>query len=140
MKQAITKFSVIIDTNIIISFLIGRTLKSLPILLDKNKVTIISTDEQIKELLEVVSRKKFQKYFSLTNIEEFLKLFEEKSQIVKLKTNQTICRDLKDNYLINLAIDSKADFLISGDNDILILKRIGSTEIISYTSFTNIFH
>lgn len=140
MKQGSIKYKVIIDTNILISFLIGKALKGLPTLLDQNKISIITTDEQIKEFIAVVSRKKFQKYFSRQDIEEFLRLFEEKSQIVELKTKQDICRDPKDNYLISLAVDSKSDFLITGDKDIIILKKIGQTEIISYTDFYRVIN
>lgn len=42
----------------------------------------------------------------------------------------------KDNFLLNLAIDSKADFLITGDADLLVLEEIGTTKIISITQLS----
>jgi len=140
MHQEFKKFKVIIDTNILISFLIGGTLKDLPILLDQNRLSIITSDEQIEELLEVVGRKKFQKYFTKPKIEEFLKLFEEKSQITKLKTKLEICRDKKDNYILSMAIDSGTDYLITGDKDILTLNKIGKTMVITYLDFNTMFN
>jgi len=47
---------------------------------------------------------------------------------------------LKDNYLLSLAIDSNADFLITGDNDLLILSRIENTKIIKYSDFEKIIN
>jgi predicted nucleic acid-binding protein len=44
-------------------------------------------------------------------------------------------RDAKDNYLLALAKDSQADFLITGDQDLLILQQFGITKIVTYQQF-----
>ncbi len=41
------------------------------------------------------------------------------------------CRDIKDNFLLNLAIDSNADYLVTGDSDLLELKSIRDTRIVT---------
>jgi predicted nucleic acid-binding protein len=46
-----------------------------------------------------------------------------------------LCRDPKDNYLVSLAIDTNADFLITGDGDLLNLIKIGNTSVIRYSDF-----
>jgi len=51
-------------------------------------------------------------------------------QVVEVTSDVKICRDNKDNFLLNLAIDSKADFLITGDADLLVLEEIRTTMII----------
>ena len=43
--------------------------------------------------------------------------------------------DEKDNFLLNLAMDSKADFLITGDSDLLALEKIDKTKIETLSSF-----
>jgi predicted nucleic acid-binding protein len=45
------------------------------------------------------------------------------------------CRDVKDNFLLNLSIDGKADFLITGDTDLLVLGKIRQTQIVSWSDF-----
>jgi predicted nucleic acid-binding protein len=50
-----------------------------------------------------------------------------------------LCRDPKDNFLLNLAIDSKADYLVTGDDDLLILDRVENTKIIKMKDFLEIF-
>ena len=57
--------------------------------------------------------------------------------IIKLKID--ICRDPKDNYLLGMAISSNADYLISGDSDLLDLREIEDTRIIKYKDFENKF-
>jgi len=71
---------------------------------------LIFSDELIEEFVEVASRPKFKKYFSSKDLEKILEYFDQFGQLIKVKTQVEICRDDKDNFLLNLAIDSKADF------------------------------
>ena len=43
-----------------------------------------------------------------------------------------ICRDEKDNFLLNLSVDGKADYLVTGDKDLLVLEMINKTRILTY--------
>ena len=45
------------------------------------------------------------------------------------------CRDGKDDYLLELAIRSDADFLITGDADLLVIKRIEQCYIVTIKEF-----
>jgi len=51
--------------------------------------------------------------------------------LIKVTSNVDQCRDQKDNFLLNLAIDGRADFLITGDADLSVLGKINETRIIS---------
>jgi putative PIN family toxin of toxin-antitoxin system len=62
---------VVLDTNIWISFMIGKELKGLEKYLNK-KVKIITSSEQIEELVSVLRREKFKKYFLKDDIKELL--------------------------------------------------------------------
>jgi hypothetical protein len=131
-------FNIIIDTNIWISFLIGKNLKGLEKYLDSDKIKLITCDEQMQELLDVFKKPKIRKYISMLQVEEFFDLLEEKTDKIQLITSSDLCRDKKDNYLISLIIDSKADYLITGDADLLVLNPINQTQIISYSDFNSI--
>lgn len=139
MKKASKSFKVIVDTNIWISFLIGKNLKGLQEFIDSQSVLIITCNEQIQELTDVFKKSKIKKYFSPEQIDEFFELLDESSGNVIIKSKIELCRDLKDNYLLSLAIDSKADFLITGDNDLLILTSVENTKIIKFIDFEKIF-
>lgn len=135
MKKAGKPFKIIVDTNIWISFLIGKSLKGLQQYIDSQTVLVVTCNEQIHELTDVFRKPKINKYFTADQIAEFFELLEESSENVVLKTKIDICRDLKDNYLLSLAIDSNADFLITGDNDLLVLNTIVNTSIIKFNDF-----
>ena len=135
MKKANRSFKIIVDTNIWISFLIGKTLKGLQNHLDNKTVVIITCKEQIQELSLVFEKPKIKKYFNSEQIMEFFELLDESSVNIDIKTKTDICRDSKDNYLVSLAIDSNADFLITGDNDLLVLKKVKNTSIVKFSDF-----
>jgi len=69
------------------------------------------------------------------NIKDLLQLFDYYGKMIEVSSNVDECRDFKDNFLLNLAIDGKADYLITGDSDLLVIKKIKKTEIITWTDF-----
>ncbi len=131
-------FKIIIDTNIWISFLIGKNLKGLQKHIYSSAIKIIVCDEQIKELMDVFNKPKLKKYFSKEQILEFFDLLNEASVNIKITTITDLCRDKKDNYLLSLAIDSGADFIITGDNDLLELVKLNDTVILKFTEFEKV--
>jgi putative PIN family toxin of toxin-antitoxin system len=138
MKKASNYFKIIIDTNIWISYLIGKSLNKLQYYIDSNTIGIVTCNEQIQELIEVFKKPKIQKFFTKQQIDEFFDLLDESSEIIVLKTKVDLCRDSKDNYLLSLAIDAKADFLITGDNDLLVLNKVENTKIINFRDFESL--
>lgn len=87
----------------------------------------------------MANRPKFKKYFSQKDIEKIFENFDHFGELISVHSNVQICRDKKDNFLLNLAIDSKADFLITGDKDLLILEKIENTKIITFADFIQHF-
>jgi uncharacterized protein len=126
---------VILDTNLWISFLISKKFTDIDKLLERRKIVLIFSKELIEEFLTVVKRPKFKKHFTDKELEELLQQFDKYGKLVKVKSNLSDCRDFKDNFLLNLAIDSNADFLVTGDDDLLILKRIKKTKICTWSEF-----
>ncbi|WP_209444223.1 putative toxin-antitoxin system toxin component, PIN family [Pedobacter borealis] len=56
-------------------------------------------------------------------------------KFIVVKSKIEICRDAKDNFLLSLAVDGKADFLLTGDQDLLMIEKIGKTNIKTISSF-----
>lgn len=131
-------FKVIIDTNLWISFLIGKERVSLKGLIVNGQVQPVFSKESLDELKQVTQRPKLQKYFPLEKVNELLLFLKAISLFVQVQSNVEVCRDPKDNFLLALAKDSQADYLITGDQDLLILECFQSTTIISYRNFLSI--
>jgi putative PIN family toxin of toxin-antitoxin system len=126
---------VILDTNLWISFLITRRYSPLDDLLFNGKIKLVFSKELIEEFLTVAKRPKFEKYFADNDIHDLLQLFDSFGELFDVSSEISECRDPKDNFLLNLAVDSKADFLITGDDDLLTIKKINKTRILNWTEF-----
>jgi putative PIN family toxin of toxin-antitoxin system len=126
---------IIIDTNLWISYLITKNYKWLDNLIINQNYRLVFSQELIDEFLEVAKRQKFKKLFSAEDLEKLLWLFDHYGLYFKVSSNIELCRDSKDNFLLSLAKESKADFLITGDNDLLEIKKLGKTQIISASEF-----
>lgn len=130
---------VIIDTNLWISFLIGKELQYVRDLIVANKIQLITTDQLQTELKAVVERPKLQKYFNQQKVAELFSLLEIISQNVKIKDVPKVCRDPKDDFLLALCERGKVDFLVTGDKDLLVLGTYGQTEILTMKKFQGKF-
>ena len=126
---------VVIDTNIWISFLIGKRLSGLHRHMDSGQIEVVTCETQLRELAEVLGRPRIRKYIPAEQAEEFLDLLCEAALFVKPEQGPPLCRDPKDDYLLYTAIAARADYLVSGDNDLLSLHSIGCTSIVSFTDF-----
>jgi putative PIN family toxin of toxin-antitoxin system len=126
---------VIIDTNLWISFLIGKQLASLKYLLIEKTLVPIFSPQLLNEINLVTKRPKLQKHFPQSQVQELLEFLNIIGLCIETKSKINICRDAKDNYLLALAKDSQADFLITGDQDLLILQQFGITKIVTYQQF-----
>jgi len=122
---------IILDTNLWISFLISKNLSKLDPLINAGEIKLLFSKESIEEFVDVVERPKFKRFFSIKDIEKTLNLFDQFGELIVVKSKVNICRDEKDNFLLNLCIDGKADYLITGDKDLLILKKIERTKILT---------
>ncbi len=126
---------VIIDTNLWISFLIGKDLQNLKDLIVNERIRLITTDQLTNELRLVTSREKLKKYFDQDKVSDLISLLEIVSEKVKIKKIEQICRDPKDDFLLALSKESKSDYLITGDKDLLEIRVYGSTEILTIQKF-----
>ena len=64
-----------------------------------------------------------------------LEIIQKYSEFINVSSVVNVCRDQKDNFILSLAKDSSADYLITGDKDLLIIKRFEKTEIITMAEY-----
>jgi len=129
------KVKSIIDTNLFVSFLIGKRLKGLKKLIVDSEMSLIFSEQNISELQLVTKRPKLQQYFNKEEVDELINFIFNIGHIYKITTEPNICRDPKDNFLLGLAEKSKADYLVTGDKDLLEIKLYKKTIIINIEQF-----
>ena len=133
--MAIKEKRIILDTNLWISFLITKDLSKLDNRIFTGETILIFSQELLHEFITVVRRPKFKKYFSQKDIIEILDIPDQLAVFVEVTSDIKICRDKKDNFLLSLAVDGNADFLITGDQDLLELKEIEKTQIVTINQY-----
>ena len=133
------RIKVIIDTNLFISFLIGKKLQGLKELLTDFHVELIFAEQNIQELRMVSQRPKFRKYFKADDLDDLIDLIKVIGKVIEIGNVPEICRDPKDNYLLELARISKSNYLVTGDIDLLEIGTYKETKIITAREFDRIF-
>lgn len=83
----------------------------------------------------MITRPKLKKYFKIKEVDQFLDLIQSFSELVNVTSQVRVCRDPNDDFLLALAKDSKAHFLVTGDNDLLEMNKFERTRIISISDF-----
>lgn len=123
------------DTNLWIRFLISKDFSKLDELLFTKQCTLVFSQELLEEFISVAERPKFRRFFSSTDMEAILETIDQFADFIRVESKIDICRDSKDNFLLSLAVDGHADYLLTGDSDLLDLKKIGATTILPITEF-----
>lgn len=114
---------IVIDTNIFISAALSPNgTANQAVTKAIQEFTIVHSDETYQEIANRIYRAKFDKYISNERRAQFLSIIHSKSQFIKITSQIVLCRDIDDNKFLELAIDSNAKFLITGDRDLLVLK------------------
>lgn len=101
---------IIVDTNLWISFLIGKKLSCLLELISNGNIELVVSQELLDEIADVASRPKFRKYFSKEHFDMLWEFVTQETLYYKIDNISSRCRDPKDDYLLELALVSGADY------------------------------
>ena len=125
---------ILIDTNIVISGLFFHGLPNQLLKeIDFEEFKVCINDEIFDEYRTQIDKKVLKPKYHLDR--ELRKKFFSKLQSFEKVSDLKVCRDPKDNKFINCAIDAKAIYIVSGDNDLLTLKNFAGIEIVTAREF-----
>lgn len=100
-----------------------------------NRGDILVSSSTLEELAEVLQREKFDRYVTASEREEFLEAFVERATFIEPTEQLRICRDAKDDKFLEVAVNGKADYLITGDADLRSLSPFRSLAIVTAAEF-----
>ena len=93
----------------------------------------------LQEFAEILARPKFDRYISPEKRLQALHGFEKAGQLISVSAKVEICRDPKDNKFLELAIESAAACIITGDKDLLVLNPFEGIPILNAAEFLKAF-
>jgi putative PIN family toxin of toxin-antitoxin system len=129
----------VFDTNVLIAaFLTEGLCSGLLVRARKKAFNLVLCDDIIREF-EGILIKKFK--LTSTDISEISAIVSEAASEIlhNLDPIPNICRDPNDDMIIACAIDATADYIVTGDEDLLILKRYKDIVIINPRNFVALF-
>ena len=134
------KLKLILDTNIFFSAFVfdKRILRLVDYCFESYQ--IYTSVEILDEIQNVLSRKKTQtiiKNFDLAITQNFISKITDESLIKKPTKEIFLCRDPKDNKFLELAQEVQANYIITGDLDLLELKEFQQCKIMTPAEFIN---
>ena len=121
----------ILDCNIWISFLIGHQVRFVQRILTDSRFDVYVCDQLLDELYDVVNREKIRKYVSTKDVQELFRIIHSYclTSAIEIEAQSDI-RDSKDLYLLSFAESIHADYIVSGDADLLVLGEYRQTKVI----------
>jgi putative PIN family toxin of toxin-antitoxin system len=124
---------VVADTNVLVRALINGADTSLLLhLWQAGQIQLVVSTETLAELAAVLTRPKFQRYFTADNVTVLLTLLREHGEWVIINSHLALCRDPKDDIFLNLAIAAQVDYLVSEDNDLAADATLIATVLADY--------
>ena len=127
---------IVIDTNCFVSRLLTpKSITSQAVRYAFDFHHILVSADTLTEFKIVLSRKKFNNYVSLEERQKFILYLKNLAEIVDIVNHVQVCRDSKDDKFLSLAVTGNANIIITGDEDLLVLKCYQNIPILSPKDF-----
>jgi putative PIN family toxin of toxin-antitoxin system len=96
---------------------------------------VLASPDTLDELVEVLDRDKFDRYLSAEEREAFLGSLVERVDVVEPVKKIRVCRDTDDDKFLELAVEGRAEAIVSGDDDLLALDPFRNISIVAPSAF-----
>lgn len=126
----------VIDANVFVSAVLSAQGKSRQAFdLAIATWVVLMSGEVFAELSEVLLRPKFDRYSNRTKREAFLDELLAIVEFVEITEKINECRDAKDDKYLELAVNGRADLILTGDDDLLVLHPFRQIPIVRVQTF-----
>ena len=113
---------VVVDTSALVSrLLLAGSVPAQAVDKALKQAEVVVSEATMEELADVLSRKKWDRYVSVEDRQEFIRRLLQVVDMVSVLSEIDDCGDAKDNRFLALALDAGAGYIITGDSDLLVL-------------------
>jgi putative PIN family toxin of toxin-antitoxin system len=111
---------IVADTNVLISSqLLPASLSDQAVRRAADNGILLVSEGTMNELADVLARPKFDRYVSLADRQQFLRLLGRVAEFVPIVYPVRECRDPKDDKFLEVALNGQAGLILTGDSDLL---------------------
>lgn len=104
----------------------------------RNRLSLVCSVELLEELSQTLSRKRIARFVQPPLADRVRDLYLQTGEFFEAGDAARVCRDESDDYLLALALVSRADYLVTRDADLLVLEEYRGTRIIYPAHFLQI--
>ena len=123
---------IVADTNALISrLLIPSSVPSRAVHRAVDTGILLVSESTMNELADVLAHPKFDRYISLGDRQQFLRLLGRMAEFVPIVYPMRACRDPKDDKFLEVALNGRADLILTGDTDLRTLHPWQGIAIVS---------
>jgi len=129
----------VVDTNVFVSaiaLLLSVPRKAVDKALDHG--VLLFSESTLTELAEVLSRSKFDRYSEIEERMLCLCQLRSTAELVPIIQLVRECRDPKDDKFLEVALNGKADLILTGDADLLEMHPWRRVEILPPTDYLHV--
>ena len=113
---------IVIDTNVFVSAtILPSSVPRQAVDSALNDGIVLLSEATFDELKETLFRPRFDEYISVKERELFLAQLEQAAEFVPIIQRVRECRDPKDDQILDVALNGRADVIVTGDEDLLAL-------------------
>ena len=126
----------VVDTNVLVShLLLPESVPGQALRLALSLGDMLVSDSTLTELASVINRPKFDKYISKSDRRKFFEVLAPLCINVEIIQSIQASRDPKDDKFLEVGINGSADFILTGDTDLLELHPFHEIPIYSPSQF-----
>jgi len=127
---------VVIDTNVLIAALLSdATPRRVYQAFLSDTITLLFSRQTLFELATVLRRPSIRLVTSRTEADDLLSAIQRDGVLVEVREPVLACRDPKDNRFLECALAGRADYLVTGDRDLLVLNPFHGIRILRPSDF-----
>jgi putative PIN family toxin of toxin-antitoxin system len=126
---------VVVDTNVFVSAALkDKSLPALALHLVRQRGTLIKSSVTEAQLVEVLARPYLAPLIAPAARDRLLELMAA-AELVVITERIAACRDPTDDKFLELAVNGRADLIVSGDTDLLVLDPFREIPIVAPATF-----
>jgi putative PIN family toxin of toxin-antitoxin system len=129
----------VFDTSVLVSALLlenSKPRRALDFALGGGEILL--SFAVLAELYDVLNRKQFRRYINEEDIRRFLAALTREAEWVDIGERILACRDPKDDKFLELAVSGHAEYIVTGDADLIVLHPFRGIQILTPSAFLEI--
>lgn len=134
------KQRLVVDTNVLVSqILLPNSSTARAAYHAAEYGQLIFSDALFNEVIDVLSRPKFDAYVTLEERQRFLLRLASIAEMTEALHRVEVCRDGKDNCVLEAALSGNAELILTGDKDLLMLHPFRNITILAPADYLKAF-